>query len=138
MKENSFGIIPLRKNESGEWELFLVQHQAGHFSFPKGHKNRDESDLQAATRELFEETGLKIEKLLFNEPLIERYFFKRDDKTISKTVSFFIALCGGKPRIQEEEIQAGFWLNFQKAKEKATFPQIKHIIDQVKKLLNTL
>lgn len=40
-------------------EIVLVQSQAGNWGFPKGHVEEKESLLEAAKREIFEETGLK-------------------------------------------------------------------------------
>ena len=56
-KEFSFGIVPLQcVNE--QWQVLLVQHQAGHWAFPKGHAEIGEEPKQTAERELLEETGL--------------------------------------------------------------------------------
>ena len=60
-KEQSFGIIPLRR--VGEaWEIFLVVHRHGlHVGFPKGHADLGEDEILTATRELKEETGLSVQ-----------------------------------------------------------------------------
>lgn len=62
-KEESCGIIPLQKI-SGTWMVFIVQHKSGYWGFPKGHIEPGETQQQTASRELFEETGLHIEKYL--------------------------------------------------------------------------
>ena len=38
-------------------KTILVQTKAGRFSFPKGKRNKSESELETAWRELQEETG---------------------------------------------------------------------------------
>ena len=37
--------------------FLLIQHQAGHWAFPKGHANPGESPAETARREFAEETG---------------------------------------------------------------------------------
>ncbi|NJO79196.1 MAG: NUDIX domain-containing protein [Cyanobacteria bacterium RM1_2_2] len=63
MQDLSFGIVPLLQ-QNGEHLFLLVQHQAGHWSFPKGHAEADETPLQAACREFEEETGITDYQLL--------------------------------------------------------------------------
>lgn len=41
-------------------KTILVSTHSGNFSFPKGKRNKNETDLDTAKRELLEETGLKI------------------------------------------------------------------------------
>ena len=56
MKDESFGTVPIRKN--GQIQVLIIKHKNGSFfSFPKGHKEKDETDKKAAARELKEETG---------------------------------------------------------------------------------
>ena len=40
-------------------KYLIVKHKKGHWSFAKGHKEKDESSIQTARRELFEEAGIK-------------------------------------------------------------------------------
>jgi 8-oxo-dGTP pyrophosphatase MutT (NUDIX family) len=47
------GIVVL----NGSWTI-VVRTDRGHYSFPKGKRQADESELTAAWRELEEETGL--------------------------------------------------------------------------------
>ena len=58
--EKSCGAIVYKK-ESNEIYILLVQMNRGHWSFPKGHMNLDETEEQTSMREIKEETNLKIE-----------------------------------------------------------------------------
>lgn len=51
--ESAGGII---LNSKGE--IILVKQSGNVWSFPKGHIEKDENTLEAAKREIFEETGL--------------------------------------------------------------------------------
>ncbi len=65
--KQSAGILPYRKREDGEVELFLV-HMGGPYwknrpyawSVVKGEVRNGEEPLEAARREFFEETGERI------------------------------------------------------------------------------
>jgi len=59
------GIVFIKKHEYVEEVKFLVVRgkESGIWSFPKGRKQEDEIDEICAIREVFEETGIKIENL---------------------------------------------------------------------------
>lgn len=132
VQEASYGIIPLRK-VSGEWHVLVVQHGAGHWSFPKGHPERNESDLEAANRELYEETGLTVRKFLSESTFTEEYFFSVHGKRIHKTVVYFIAEVEGHLAIQTDELRAAKWVPLHDCVANVTFPAAKNIC---KKLLD--
>jgi len=122
MNEESYGIIPCR-----EGEFFLVQHQAGHWGFPKGHAESGESPEETARRELFEETNLKVVRLLTPTPLVEQYTFLRYGKRIEKQVTYFLAQVEGEVALQGDEIAQGRWVSFEEAAELITFPEGKEL-----------
>lgn len=133
--ETSYGIMPLR-GKKGEWEIFLIHMNAGHWSFPKGHPEENESGLEAAQRELFEETGLQVDHLLSKNSFEEQYFFKREGELIKKKVVYFLAEVSGKPNLQFEEIQAGKWVKGDEAGDLLTFTEDKRLLQQVFNFLN--
>ena len=56
IKEKSCGAIVYRKYH-GNTEILLIKHiNSGHWSFPKGHVERGETEVQTAHREILEET----------------------------------------------------------------------------------
>jgi len=136
VKEHSWGIIPLRKNEDGRWQVFLVQHRAGHWAMPKGHPEAGEEPLDTAKRELFEETGLHVEEMLSNGPFSESYMFRHAGKLIDKTVSYFLARVAGRETIDFDELASAKWVDLETAEEAATFKEGKRIITEVKKFLS--
>lgn len=128
--ESSFGIIPLKKEPLG-YKVFLIRHQAGHWSFPKGHPEGQERPQETATRELFEETGLSIASFLPHNPLQEQYSFEQGGVRIHKTVQYFIALVVGDPQLQEAEIMDGGWFSLKDASHKMSFEEGQTLCQQL-------
>ncbi len=137
-KDESFGVIPLRKAH-GYWEVFLIQHnRSGYWGFPKGHAENNETAQEAAFRELKEETNLDLVHLLHKEPLMESYTFILERRRVFKQVSYFIAEVGGTVALQTQEIHDGKWLPFPEAMAQVTHQEGKTLLAQVEKMLPSL
>lgn len=125
--EESFGIVPLRHTDD-EWTVFIILHKHGdHWGFPKGKADDGEHPLESAKRELEEETGLVVEKLLQEEPITEQYSFYRANRKVEKKVHYFPAIVSGALLLQPEEIRDGKWLTFDEAKKQLTFAEAKKL-----------
>jgi 8-oxo-dGTP pyrophosphatase MutT (NUDIX family) len=138
IQEESFGVVPVSLQDQ-KWHVFIILHRAGsHWGFPKGRSSAGETPLQAASRELKEETGLEVVKLLRKEPITEIYQFRRRGKLITKRVHYFFAQVAGKEFIQLEEIRDGKWIEVEKAEELVTFKEAKAICHELINLLKTV
>ena len=85
--KKSCGAIVYRKSH-GNIEILLIKHvNSGHWSFPKGHVEGTETEVETAKREIKEETAIDV---LIDPTFRETvsYFPKRDTQ---KTVVYFIA-----------------------------------------------
>lgn len=136
MKDQSFGVIPVRR-QNGEYQYLLVQHHAGHWAFPKGHAENGETDLQAARRELREETGISNVILLEDVSLAETYYFRRGDQTVSKKVRYFPGVVKDCiVHIQAAEIKAYRWVNAEGAFSLITFGESRRLLTEAKQYLD--
>ncbi|MCP5469384.1 MAG: NUDIX domain-containing protein [Chlamydiales bacterium] len=120
-KVYAFGIIPVR-----EGKMLLVLHQKGHWAFPKGHPEKNETPIETAKRELKEETGLEVSGLLGKE-FQEHYTFD----TTEKYVTYFLAKVRGEVVLQECEIADFRWVTFEEAQKLATFAECKKLVREV-------
>ena len=135
-KEESFGIIPLRRVSDG-WEVFLIQHtRSRYWGFPKGHGEEGESPEEAAIRELKEETNLDVVRYLQQTPLEEQYSFRVDGRQVFKKVFYYVAEVAGEVILQKDEVQNGMWVSFTEGLEKVTHVEGKTILAQVGKMLS--
>ena len=125
--DQSYGVVPLRK-VNGEWNVLLIQHgSAKYWGFPKGHAEEGESPVEAAVRELKEETDLDVVRLLSESVLEEHYQFTWRGKRISKTVWFFVAEVTGEVKLQAAEVSDSRWVSLASAEEHLTYDTDKSI-----------
>jgi len=74
-KSASYGGI-IKCSSTGKY--LLVQGKTGKWSFPKGHREKDETECECAVREIYEETGLTISDISSKQiihPHSYYYFF---------------------------------------------------------------
>lgn len=136
IKVESFGIVPFLK-EQETWKVLLILHSQGnHWGFPKGKANPSESPLETAKRELKEETGLTVAKILLDQPMTEQYQFRRKKQFIVKSVQYFPAFVEGTLTLQEEELRDAQWMTIPDAMARLTFKEARHILWEFVRRLN--
>ncbi len=137
MKEMAFGMIPVFKTKD-RYSFLLIQHNAGHWAFPKGHSEKGESELETAKREFEEETGIKNYNIIDNVSFTESYIYNKKQKPVNKTVKYFLCIVNDPSvKIQQGEIRSYKWAGFNKAFDTITFNECKKIIKEVNKYLET-
>lgn len=97
-------IVPMRRAADGSKVLAL----------PKGHIDPGETPIEAAQREVREETGIVA------EPVCElgeaRYWYRRDGRTVPKAVSFYLfSFQSGDTADHDEEVEEVRWLELAEA-----------------------
>lgn len=145
--ERSAGAVIFYKNQSGTIEYLLLHHRPsqnghagkppnGHWSFPKGHLEKNEKTEDAVRREVKEETGLeKIEFIPgFKETI--RYFVNFYGEKRLKFVAFFLARVSDKSVKISEEHQEYAWLTFEEAYRLITHSGDKEVIRKANDFLS--
>lgn len=130
MREESCGAIIYYDNE-----FLLLHYEAGHWGFPKGNKERGETKLETAIREIKEETGLKNLKFTDFEKDIN-YFYKREGKTIYKTVTYFLAKSTTKDVTISWEHTGFAWVPYEEALETLTYSTTKEVLKAAQSYLD--
>jgi len=116
--------------------MFLVLHYpAGHWDFPKGAVENGETEQQAARREIFEETGLRVDGFIPSFKKEIEYYYRRQDSVAHKRVIFFLA------RSNETKIRISFehsgydWLQFDYAIHRLTFENARSVLREANSCL---
>ena len=129
LHEKSCGAIVYRRFH-GNVEILLIKHvNSGHWSFPKGHVEGDETELETARREIKEETGLDV---ILDQTFRETvsYSPKRDTQ---KVVVYFLALARNYDYVpQEEEIAEIRWVDIVRATHMLTYENDKTIVNKAR------
>ena len=110
--------------KEGEWDL------QGHWDFPKGHVDKGETEIETATRELEEETGIKNIILLDNFRKTINYKIQKRDRKISKEVVFFIATTvETEINLSHEHVDYG-WFDFTSALKQLTYDNARSVLSE--------
>jgi 8-oxo-dGTP pyrophosphatase MutT (NUDIX family) len=118
-REQVAAIVPTRRAADGSSVLGL----------PKGHVDPGETPLQAATREVREETGLVAESL--GELGEVRYFYRRDGRTVGKSVLFFLfRYVSGRTSDHDHEIEEVRWIDLREAQTILTYDGEREMIER--------
>jgi len=97
-------IVPTRRASDGSRVLGL----------PKGHVDPGETPIQAAEREVREETGIVAEAV--RELGEARYWYRRNGRTIGKSVSFYLfSHLGGDTADHDDEVEEVRWIGLKEA-----------------------
>ena len=133
--EKSCGVVLFSKQKvlllqyatgqkEGEWDL------QGHWDFPKGHVDKGETEIETATRELEEETGIKNIILLDNFRKTINYKIQKRDRKISKEVVFFIATTvETEINLSHEHVDYG-WFDFTSALKQLTYDNARSVLSE--------
>lgn len=141
-KQVSAGIVVYYKPTDGsEVEYLLLHYVAGHWDLPKGKLEAGETKIQAAIRELEEETGLT--EIAIHEGFEESLMYQFRDKhgnPIEKTVHFFVGQVPHRnsPVKISREHQGYDWLPFNKAMQRLAFSNAQQVLQRAHQFIASL
>ncbi|MBU1151524.1 NUDIX domain-containing protein [Patescibacteria group bacterium] len=133
--EKSCGVVVFKENEMGR-EFLLLLYPGGHWDLVKGHVEEGEDEIETATRELIEETG--ISDIAYVDGFREKisYHYTNQGRPSHKQVIFFL----GKTEMEDVKVSHEhhnfIWLPYDKALDKTTFENAKEILRRAQSLLS--
>jgi bis(5'-nucleosidyl)-tetraphosphatase len=125
--EKSCGAVIYRRKDDN-LEFLTISHRSdGHWGFPKGHVEKNESEQETAVREVCEETGLQV-NLIDGFRISVSYSPKEG---IMKEVIFFLAKAQEQTvHIQLDELKDYKWTSFESAKQILSYESSKEVLEQ--------
>jgi 8-oxo-dGTP pyrophosphatase MutT (NUDIX family) len=112
-------IVPVKRSQEGNRVLGL----------PKGHPDQGESPVQAATREVREETGLEAEPI--DELGEVRYWYGRKQRRIHKRVVFYLfEFRSGDLADHDSEIEDARWMPLADAARQLTYAGEREMVSR--------
>lgn len=111
-------IVPRRRGARGDKVLGL----------PKGHLDGNESELDAAIREVREETGVEVEPI---EKLGEiRYRYERRGQPVYKRVVFYLLEYRSGDLAHDHEIEHVQWMPLEEAASSLTYEGEREMVQR--------
>lgn len=120
-------IVYQRKNHEVKY-LLLKSEASSFWGYPKGHQEKGETLIEAARREIFEETGLITQ---INDHFNEKVTYNMKNGN-QKELTLYLAEVSPNLQIkkQDEEISDFDWFSYQDALSQLTF---ENLVDPLKK-----
>jgi 8-oxo-dGTP pyrophosphatase MutT (NUDIX family) len=111
-------IVPARRGNHGGRVLAL----------PKGHPDGDENELEAALREVREETGVSVDPV---EKLGEiEYAYERKGQPVAKRVAFYLLEYRSGELAHDHEIEAVCWMPLEEAARSLTYEGEREMVSR--------
>lgn len=125
IKEKSCGTIIIDDDK-----VLIIKQKQGFYGFPKGHMEKNETEVKTAIRETKEETNIDV---LVDETKRYSLNYVIDNK-IDKEVVYYLAKPLNKNIIkQESEINDILWVDIDKVIDILTFDNLKELWKKVLK-----
>ena len=123
MTEKSCGCVVI---EDGK--VLLIQQRNGHWGFPKGHIEADETERNAAIRETKEETNIEVE---IEEGRIYTENYITDKGNYKEVIYYTAKKVSGEVKKQESEIREVTWFPIEEALDKLTYDNTRNLLKKI-------
>ena len=130
----SCGVVIVRR-ENDDWKTLLLRAYH-HWDFPKGARESGEEPLEAAIREVLEETGISDLDFAWDERYMETGPYSR-----GKTARYYLAetrsvevVLAPSPDTGEPEHSEWRWVSFDEAHD-LTAPRVRNVVRWARQII---
>lgn len=133
--ERSAGFILFRLDEHGTRQFLLLDY-GRHWDYAKGHVEKGESDLDAAVRELKEETGIESPRVVDGFAHEIEYFFRSGKHgLVQKRVAFFLGETDATTVTISDEHVGYTFLDYDSALKRLSYATAKDVLRKAQAFL---
>lgn len=132
----SCGVVIARETDDG-WKTLMLRAYH-HWDFPKGLREDGEGSLEAALRELREETSIDEVEFAWGDRFLETGPYSR-----GKTARYYLGataqedvVMGPSPETGEPEHQEWRWVSFDEAYDLAS-PRVRSVVTWARQIIGT-
>lgn len=122
-------VVYTRKNDNILY--VIVKSTEGYFGFPKGHMEKNETEEQTAIREIFEETGLKV-NIIPGFKTINEYPIPHKEGAIKRVIYFLAEYDNQNIRYQKDELLGAYLMTYEEAISLFQFDNLKKVFDKAR------
>lgn len=135
LHEKSCGAIVYRKFH-GNTEILLIKHiNSGHWSFPKGHVETGETEMETAKREIKEETAIDV---IIDPTFRETVTYSPKKDTVKVVVYFLARAKNVNFTPQESEIAEIRWVDISYAGNILSYENDRTIVSRAKNAIKNI
>lgn len=132
---SSGAVVFTRKNN--EIYYVIVKSLEGYYGFPKGHIEGTETEEETALREIYEETGLKV-NLIKSFKTTDEHPIPNKKGTIKRMTYFLAEYKEQQICYQKEELQGAYLMTYNEAMNSFQFESSKRILKEAKDFLDKI
>jgi len=137
LKEFAGGAVVYKIENGKPLFLLVFSKRNSEWGFPKGHIENNETEIAAAKREIFEETGISAIKFTDGFRIEDVYQIKGN--SVEKHSVYFLAKALDEPaNYDETEISSVGWFDKSAAKSKLSFEKQKEILEAADKAVSEI
>lgn len=112
----------------------IVKSLEGYYGFPKGHMENDETEIETATREILEETGLRIH-IIEGFKTTDEHPIPNKEGVIKKIIYFLAQYDLQEINYQKEELKGAYLMSYGEAMNAFQFESSKRILSEAQEFI---
>ncbi|EQB86195.1 8-oxo-dGTP pyrophosphatase MutT (NUDIX family) [Clostridium punense] len=131
--EVSSGAVVFTRKDNAIY-FVIVKSLEGFYGFPKGHIEGNETEEEAALREIYEEVGIKTQ-ILPGFRTTDEYPISNEKDVIKKIIYFVSEYDNQQLCCQEKELEGVYLMTYEEAMNVFQFESSKRILNEAKEFI---
>ena len=136
MKEEiSCGAV-LYTRVDGKIKYLIIKQRGGHYGFPKGHMEGNETELETARREVKEEVGITVSDFIEGFRTSDEYILPHKRGTKKRVILFLAEYSDQRIVIQKKELFGASLYSYDEAMKLLSFDGSRRMLSEADEFLN--